>query len=170
MLRATALSHLADAYQARLDDVVDLLCRENGKVRYEATFEARFIVRALRFASGLALQTFGRVLDPRPGATVHVDTPAGRRRWPDHTVEFTGLSLHQGTRAGIGRRLHRRVKMPSQSAQTAALHAEIISGVPELANGIVNIFTESGSDGARLLVDSPLVPVISFTGSTTTDA
>ena len=60
------------------------------------------------------------------------------------------------------------VKMPAQAAQTAALHSEIIAGVPEIASGVVNIFTESGSDGARWLVDSPQVPVISFTGSTHT--
>lgn len=50
MLRATTLSHLADAYAERMDDVVDTLCRENGKLRPEAGFEAHFIVRALRFA------------------------------------------------------------------------------------------------------------------------
>ncbi|GAA3309826.1 hypothetical protein GCM10020295_75430 [Streptomyces cinereospinus] len=67
MRRATALSHLADAYAARLDEVVDTLCRENGKLRREAAFEAHFILRALRFASGLALQPHGRVTDTQPG-------------------------------------------------------------------------------------------------------
>jgi betaine-aldehyde dehydrogenase len=60
------------------------------------------------------------------------------------------------------------VKMPGQSAQAAALTAEIIASAPALAKGVVNVFIESGSDGARLLVDSPRVPVVSFTGSTHT--
>jgi betaine-aldehyde dehydrogenase len=44
--------------------------------------------------------------------------------------------------------------------------SEILASVPELPAGTVNIVTESGSDVARLLVGSPQVPVISFTGST----
>jgi betaine-aldehyde dehydrogenase len=54
MLRTTALSHMADAYAARLGEVIDTLCLENGKTRPEATFEASLIIRALRFAAGLA--------------------------------------------------------------------------------------------------------------------
>src|SRR5580704_2286235 len=50
MLRATALSHLADAYEARMGEVVATLCQENGKLAGEAGFEAHFIMRALRFA------------------------------------------------------------------------------------------------------------------------
>ena len=65
--RATALAHLADAYEARLTDVIDSLCLENGKLRGEATFEASLIPRALRFAAGLAMHSFGRVMESRPG-------------------------------------------------------------------------------------------------------
>lgn len=78
MLRSTALSHLADAYTKRMDEIVDTLCLENGELRYEAGFEANFIVRALRFAAGLALHTFGRVLDPRPGVqSMSIRQPVG---------------------------------------------------------------------------------------------
>ena len=78
MLRATALSHLADAYATRLNDVVDTLCLQNGKLRYEASFEANFIIRGLRFAAGLAVQNFGRVVDPRPGLrSMSIRQPVG---------------------------------------------------------------------------------------------
>ena len=60
------------------------------------------------------------------------------------------------------------VKMPGQSAQLATLMAEIIAGVDELPPGAVNIIVESGSAGAQHLVSSPLVPVVHFTGSTST--
>lgn len=46
--------------------------------------------------------------------------------------------------------------------------SEIVSGVEELPTGAVNVFAESGSEGAELLVSSPDVPAISFTGSTHT--
>ena len=166
MARATALGHLADAYAARLDDVIDTLCLENGKVRYEATFEARFIIRALRFAAGLAVNSFGRVTDPRPGQqTLSIRQPVGVAGLiiPWNSPAYLCIrALAPALAAGCTA----VVKMPAQAAQTAALHAEIIASVADVPKGVVNIFTESGSDGARLLVDSPLVPTISYTGST----
>ena len=67
MMRATALSHFADAYAARLADVINALCEENGKTRPEATFEASLIIRAFRFTAGLSIHMFGRVMDTIPG-------------------------------------------------------------------------------------------------------
>ena len=168
MLRSTALSHLADAYAARMGDIVDTLCLENGKLRYEAGFEANFIVRALRFAAGLALHTFGRVLDPRPGVqSMSIRQPVGVAGiiTPWNSPAYLSIrSLAPALAAGCTA----VVKMPQQAAHTAQLMAEVIASVPEIPAGVVNIFTETGSDGARLLVDSPLVPTISFTGSTAT--
>jgi betaine-aldehyde dehydrogenase len=60
------------------------------------------------------------------------------------------------------------VKMPHQAAQIAALTSSIVSSVAEIPKGVVNIVIESGAQGAKLLVDSPRVPAISFTGSTAT--
>ena len=78
MMRTTALSHMADAYAARLDEVIDTLCLENGKTRPEATFEAGMIVRGLRFAAGLATHTFGRAADTIPGRqTILLRQPVG---------------------------------------------------------------------------------------------
>ncbi len=168
MLRSAALSHLADAYAARMDEIVDTLCLENGKLRYEAGFEANFIVRALRFAAGLALHTFGRVLDPRPGVqSMSIRQPVGVAGiiTPWNSPAYLSIrSLAPALAAGCTA----VVKMPRQAAHTAQLMSEVIASVPEIPPGVVNIFTETGSDGARLLVDSPLVPTISFTGSTAT--
>ncbi len=168
MQRAAALGHLADAYAARLNDVVDTLCLENGKVRYEANFEAHFIIRALRFAAGLAVGSFGRVTDPRPGQqTLSIRQPVGVAGLiiPWNSPAYLCIrALAPALAAGCTT----VVKLPAQAAQIAALHAEIIAGVPEIAKGVVNIFVESGAEGAKLLVDSPLVPTISFTGSTGT--
>jgi hypothetical protein len=60
MLRATALSHLAEVYTSRTGDIIDTLCRENGMLRPVAGYEARFIPHALRFAAGLAVYPSGR--------------------------------------------------------------------------------------------------------------
>ncbi|GJF32418.1 aldehyde dehydrogenase [Kitasatospora sp. NE20-6] len=168
MLRATALSHLADAYAARLDEVVDTLCRENGKLRPEAGFEAHFIVRALRFAAGLAMQPHGRVTDTGPGRqSMSIRQPVGVAGIvvPWNSPAYLCIrALAPALAAGCTT----VVKMPGQAAQTAALMCDILASVPELPAGAVNVVVESGSDVARLLVDSPQVPVISFTGSTAT--
>jgi betaine-aldehyde dehydrogenase len=62
------------------------------------------------------------------------------------------------------------VKMPGQVAQTAAVLAQILSEAKDLPKGAMNVFAESGSEGAALLVESEHVPTISFTGSTKTGA
>ena len=167
-LRATALSHLADAFQANLAEVIDTLCLENGKIRPEATFEASLIPRAFRFAAGLSMQTFGRVMETRPGQqAMSIREPVGVAGLiiPWNSPAYLCVrALAPAMAAGCAS----VVKLPHQAAQTATLLARIISGVAEIPSGIVNIFVESGSDGAKLLVDSPDVPVISFTGSTAT--
>ncbi|KOX24874.1 MULTISPECIES: aldehyde dehydrogenase family protein [unclassified Streptomyces] len=168
MVRSTALSHLADAYAARMDEVIDTLCLENGKLRHEAGFEAHFILRALRFAAGLAVQPHGRVTDTQPGRqAMSIRQPVGVAGivvpWNSPAylcIRALAPALAAGCTAVV--------KMPGQAARTAALMSEILASVPELPNGAVNVVVESGSDVARLLVESPRVPVISFTGSTAT--
>jgi betaine-aldehyde dehydrogenase len=57
--------------------------------------------------------------------------------------------------------------LPRQTAQVNSLICEVISETEGLPPGVVNIFT-SGREGVEYLVESPDVPVISFTGSTKT--
>ena len=56
------------------------------------------------------------------------------------------------------------IKMPGQTAQTNALVSRILSEAPSLPRGVINLFSESGADGSKILIASPDVPVISFTG------
>jgi betaine-aldehyde dehydrogenase len=59
-------------------------------------------------------------------------------------------------------------KLPGFTAQTNTRMCEVFSEVASLPAGVVNVFTETHSAGARVLVDSPDVPVISLTGSSKT--
>jgi betaine-aldehyde dehydrogenase len=166
--RSKAISHLADSYEARADEMVMMLCREIGKIPYEARFEFSLLLRGLRFAAGLATQNFGRVLDPRPGSqAMCIRQPVGVAGliipWNGPAYLFV-RALAPALAAGCTA----VVKMPNQAAQIAAIHADIIASVKDIPKGAVNIFTESGSEGARLLVDSPLVRTVSYTGSTRT--
>ena len=168
MLRATALSHLADAYAGRMDEIIDTLCRENGKMRREATYESHWILRALRFASGLAVQNFGRVTESKPGQqSMAIRQPIGVVGLivPWNSPSYLSIrALAPALAAGCTA----VVKMPAQAAQIAALMSEIIGSVPEIPVGAVNIIVEAGASAASHLVDSPDVPMISFTGSTST--
>lgn len=166
--RAAALSHLADAFEARLGELIDTLCTENGKVRLEATFEASLIPRALRFAVGLSMHGFGRVMETRPGQqSMSIREPVGVAGLiiPWNSPAYLCIrALAPALAAGCTA----VVKMPHQAAQTAALLARIVESVREIPAGVVNFVIESGAAGARLLVDSPRVPTISFTGSSAT--
>lgn len=166
--RAAALSHLADAFEARLGEVIETLCVENGKIRPEATFEASLIPRALRFAVGLSMHGFGRVMETRPGQqSMSIREPVGVAGLivPWNSPAYLCIrALAPALAAGCTA----VVKMPHQAAQIAALLGRIVAGVGEIPAGVINIVIESGADGARLLVDSPRVPTISFTGSSAT--
>ncbi|HEX4093207.1 MAG TPA: aldehyde dehydrogenase family protein [Trebonia sp.] len=168
VLRATALHRLADAYEARAGDLVDTLCLENGKLRGEAGYEVHFIPRALRFAAGLAVNTFGRVTETMPGQqSMSIRQPVGVAGiiTPWNSPAYLSVrSYAPALAAGCST----VIKMPAQAAQTARVMADILASVPGLPPGIVNLFIESGSDGARHLVSSPRVPVVSYTGSTAT--
>ena len=166
MARATALSHLADVFASRLNELIETICLENGKLKAEATYEATYIPRSLRFASGLATQIFGRVLDPVPGKqSMCIRQPAGVAGlmipWnsPGYlTIRALAPAMASGCSSVV--------KLGGQAAQTVALLASFCAEVREIPRGVVNFFIESGSEGSKLLVASPSVPVISFTGST----
>jgi betaine-aldehyde dehydrogenase len=56
--------------------------------------------------------------------------------------------------------------MPAQTGLVNGLFHRLLSEVPSLPAGVVSSLTESGNDLARLLVSSPEVDVLSYTGST----
>ncbi|MCS5951174.1 aldehyde dehydrogenase family protein [Klebsiella pneumoniae subsp. pneumoniae] len=58
------------------------------------------------------------------------------------------------------------LKLPHQTALTNTLFSRAIAAVKSLPSGVLNVITETGSIGASMLVDSPLVNMISYTGST----
>lgn len=163
--RATALSHLADAYERRAEELATLISTEIGKIKAEARFEVALIPRTLRFAAGLAMQTYGRVMEARPGYQAMIlREPIGVAGLivPWNAPAYLAIrALAPALAAGTTT----VVKLPSQAAQVAALSSEIIASVPEITVGAVNIFVESGAEGAKFLVSSPDVPAISFTGS-----
>jgi betaine-aldehyde dehydrogenase len=167
-LRAKVLNDMADRFEARAGDLVEVLALENGKVKPEAQFEVSMVASKLRFYAALALTDFGRAMETSPGRyTTTLREPAGVAGiiapWNSPVVLFI-RSLAPALAAGctaVG-------KLPGFTAQTNARMCEVFSEVAGLPTGVLNVFTEVRSAGARALIDSPDVPVISLTGSSKT--
>jgi betaine-aldehyde dehydrogenase len=167
-LRARVLGQLADAFERHRDSLLDLLATENGKVKAEAGFELDMVPSRLRYYAAVALTESGRVVTPKPRSiSMILRQPTGVAGiiapW-NSPVVLTIHSLAPALAAGCSA----VIKLPGQVAQVAHLMAKIMAEAPDLPKGVIDLFFESGSDGSAHLVESPDVPVISFTGSTRT--
>jgi betaine-aldehyde dehydrogenase len=166
-LRARVLNAMADAFEARSEELVELLALENGKIKPEARFEVSMAGPTLRFNAALALTDTGRAAQADAGSlTVVVRQAVGVAGiiapW-NSPVALVLRSLAPALAAGATT----VVNLPVQTAQTDALIADVIAGTPGLPPGTVNVLI-GGHESADALVRSPAVPVISFTGSTKT--
>jgi betaine-aldehyde dehydrogenase len=147
--------------------LVDLLGRENGKVGRHAHLEVDAVPQCFRFNAALALTEYGRAASVAPGSlSIVVREPVGVAGviapW-NSPVALVIRSLAPALAAGCTA----AVMLPTQTAQVNALIARLVSEIEELPQGAVNIFT-GGYEAGNVLVTSPDVPVISFTGSTAT--
>ncbi|WP_052344701.1 aldehyde dehydrogenase family protein [Thermocrispum municipale] len=165
-LRAKVLNEMADAIEAATDELALLLARENGKILPEAHFELSLTPSKLRYYAAQALTGSGRGDQATAGVlSTLVREPIGVAGvivpW-NSPVVLAVRSFAPALAAGCTA----VVKMAAQTALTNGRLAELLAACPSLPAGVLNIVTESGSDGAKLLVSSPDVPAISYTGST----
>ena len=166
-LRSRVINAMADLFDARSEELVEILALENGKIKPEARFEVGMAAPTLRFNAALALTDTGRAAQIDQGSlSVVVRQASGVAGiiapW-NSPVALALRSLAPALAAGATT----VVNLPVQTAQTNALIAQIISQTPELPTGVINVLI-GGHESADVLVRSPQVPVISFTGSTKT--
>ncbi len=164
--RAAALYELAQRIDERAEPVARSLAREAGKVITQARWESSLSALTTRYNAGTALSQTGSAAEQAPGIFASTwREPIGVAGiivpW-NAPIALLVRSLGPALAAGCTA----VVKMPGQTALTNALLAEAIAATRSLPKGVVNIFTESGNEGAPLLVASPDVDVISYTGST----
>src|SRR5262245_31431179 len=62
-LRARVLLEMADVFAARTPELIQAICRENGKVAYEAGFEVSLAAPGLRYAASLVMHDYGRAAE-----------------------------------------------------------------------------------------------------------
>jgi len=165
-LRSRALLELADRLVERADAIALTISREEGKTLGEATLEATWSPSTLRYNAGTALSQTGTSAEIAPGVfATAMREPIGVAGiivpWNSPLallVRALGPALAAGCTTVI--------KLPGQTALVNSLVAEAVAATKSLPKGVVNIFTEAGNEGAPLLVESPDVDVINYTGST----
>lgn len=166
ILRAKVLNELADAFEQYSEKLINILSLENGKVKAEASMEVGGVPSKLRYYAALVLTQSGRALETSAGSfSMVLEEPIGVAGiiapWNSPVILMV-RSLAPALAAGCTV----VVKMPAQTAQVNAVVCEVFESVKSLPIGVINLFTESGHEGAAHLISSPDVPSISFTGST----
>ncbi len=166
-LRARVLLEMADVFEARTPEVIQAICKENGKVGGEAGFEVSVAAPGLRYAASLVLHDYGRAAEWGAGRfSLSVREPIGVAGisvpW-NSPVALLIRSLAPALAAGCTT----VVKMPGQTAQVNALVSRVFTEVKSLPRGVINMINGE-REVLSYLVESPDVPTISFTGSTTT--
>lgn len=165
-LRSRALLELADRLDERADAIALTISREMGKTLGDATLEATWSPSTLRYNAGTALSQTGTSAEIAPGVfATAMREPIGVAGiivpWNSPLallVRALGPALAAGCTTVI--------KLPGQTALANSLIMQAVAATKSLPKGVVNIFTEAGNEGAPLLVESPDVDVINYTGST----
>jgi betaine-aldehyde dehydrogenase len=167
LLRARVLNRMADRFEERADDLVEVLGLENGKTHDQGRLEVAFAPETLRFNAALALTDTGTNSQVTEGEfSLVVRQPAGVAGIiaPWNSPVALGIrSLGPALAAGCTAVMN----LPHQTAQVNSVIAELVGGTPELPPGVANTIT-GGHESGDVLVRSPDVPTISFTGSTAT--
>ena len=166
-LRSRALFELADRLEERADALALTLSREGGKLLAQTGWEVAGTLSSIRYSAASALtQIMGSAAEVAPGVYSYSSPEplgvAGIISPWNSPVILTARALGPALAAGCTA----VVKLPGQTALTNAIFAEAVAATELLPDGVVNLFTEAGNEGAPLLVESPDVDIVSYTGST----
>ncbi len=166
-LRSRALNELADRLAEQAPAIARMLAQENGKLLAQTTWEVLTSVEWLRYSAASALvQIAGRAAEPTPGSYYHSVPEAAGVAGIIVPWNSPVILLVRALGPAIGAGCTTVVKMPGQTALTNAVFAEAVAATMSLPAGVVNILTEAGNEVAPLLIASPDIDVISYTGST----
>lgn len=167
LLRAQVLNRMADRFEERAGDLVEVLGLENGKTHDQGRLEVAFAPETLRFNAALALTDTGtnsQVTDGELSLVVRQPVGVAGIIAPWNSPVALGIrSLAPALAAGCPAVMN----LPWQTAQTNSLIAEVIGETSGLPPGVANTIT-GGHVSGDALVRSPDIPTISFTGSTAT--
>jgi acyl-CoA reductase-like NAD-dependent aldehyde dehydrogenase len=142
-LRAKVLNQIADRFEARRQDLIEILSLENGKVKDEAAFEVDMIPSKFRYWAAYVLTNYGRALEVVPGHFSFVTrTPigvAGIIAPFNSPLILTVRSLAPALAAGVTS----VIKLPGNTAQINFVFSQVLAEAADLPKGVINVFSES---------------------------
>ncbi|WP_205626869.1 aldehyde dehydrogenase family protein [Pseudoponticoccus marisrubri] len=163
--RAGYLHRIAEGIAAARDEFEDLLVREQGKPRAEAAGEVTDTIRYITYAAEAARRITGDILpsdNPREQLFIY-KVPYG---------VTLGLCAYNYPLALIGRKVgpalvtgNTMILKPHEATPvTASVFCRVVqeAGLPP---GVVNMVTGTGAEVGAPLVESPVVRLITLTGS-----
>jgi betaine-aldehyde dehydrogenase len=166
-LRAAALLELADAIEARRDEIARQIAIENGKVLPHCIHETNAAISEARYYAGLARAIFGRVTDIDAGKqSIFAHEPIGVAAivvpW---NAPSTLLLRSLGPALAAGCTVV--LKGAHQTSSVNRLYAECLAACPSLPAGVVNVI-HGDLEMSQTLCQHVEVDVVSFTGSSAT--
>jgi betaine-aldehyde dehydrogenase len=169
-LRANVLWGLATAVEENLDTLALAITLENGKPLGQAKFELSIAAPKLRYFAGLALTDLGTAASVYQGGNSMLLREGLGAAGVIVPWNSPGILSIRSIAPALAAGCTAAVKMPAQTALTNSLLAGVFSSVAALPPGVLNMFTESGDTGAKELVSSDDIAVVSYTGSTAVGA
>jgi acyl-CoA reductase-like NAD-dependent aldehyde dehydrogenase len=161
--RAELVEASLDAPSEADEERVELLSRENGKIRAECEIDMMGLERRFRLAAELAGELEeSRTLDPPPFRTVITRLPLGvvsvivPFNWP---LAILGASLPYALVAGNTA----VVKAPPTTPLSFVKTVELVAR--QLPPGVLNVISGRDEEIGPVLIQDPLVKKVAFTGS-----
>lgn len=163
--RAGYIYRIADGIEKARDELEELLVKEQGKTRAEAGFEVTDTIRYLTYSAEAARRLRGDIFpadNPREQVFIY-KVPYG---------VTLGLCAYNYPLALIGRKAGPALvtgnTMILKPHEATPVTASVFCRIVEEANlppGVINMVTGTGADVGVPLVESPIVRLITLTGS-----
>jgi alpha-ketoglutaric semialdehyde dehydrogenase len=157
--RGRVLWRAADIARRRADEIARLMTREEGKILREAKGEVMKGISLIEYYAGAGFRMGGKTLpsEARNTFTYTLRQPVGVVGLISPWNFPWAIPVWKSAPALV-------FKPATLTPSTAALLAEIYTeaGLPA---GVFNVLVGSGSEVGETIVNSPHVPIISFTGS-----
>jgi len=162
--RAAALRRLADAIEAKLEELATLEARNAGKPISDARAEMGMVVETFRFYAGAPERLAGKTIPVAGGADMTFREPLGVvgliTPW-NFPLTIASWKVAPALAAG-----NTVVLKPAELTPLTALELERIALEASLPEAVLNVVAGPGSVCGQRLVEHPDVAKIAFTGST----
>lgn len=165
-LRSDMLRLFADRLEACAPEISQVLVALNGKLKREADQELNASVSELRYYSGLARNIFGRNIEIEPDKYSLIEKEAVGVAAVVVPWNAPATLLIRSLAPALAAGCSVVIKAAHQTAQVNEMIMKCLVQDQNLPLGVVNWFTERGSQASQYLCMHPDVDVVSFTGST----